>query len=409
MYFRSQNGYFGKFGGCFIPEILHNTIEDLNRHYKSAQEDPEFWQEYLRLLSTYSSRSTPLTHCQNLSKHFGGAQIYVKREDLGHTGAHKVNNVLGQGLLAKRMGKKRVIAETGAGQHGVATATMAAKFNLDCKIYMGSKDMDRQYPNVFWMEKLGATVERVSHGGGTLKDSIDETLRDWANSFEDTHYVMGTVCGPHPFPEMVAWFQSVIGTEAREQILNQAGKLPTAVYACIGGGSNATGMYGAFIDDDVKLVGVEAGGQGIPSGLHAARIASNDAAIGVTQGYKTIFLQDSDGQMKHTSSIAAGLDYTGISPILADLADKGRLQVEAAEDEEVIETLKLVVAKEGIIPALETTHAFVQAFKDAPKMKETDIILINQSGRGDKDIFAIADAFKDKDFKHYLQQRACHT
>ena len=404
MYFRSKNGYFGQFGGCFIPEILHHTMQDLLENYHKAQQDTSFWQEYLSLLETYSSRPTPITYCANLTEHFGGARIFVKREDLGHTGAHKINNVLGQGLLAKRMGKKRVIAETGAGQHGVATAIMAARMGFECKIYMGSKDMERQYPNVFWMKKLGASVESVRHGGGTLKDSIDETLRDWANSFTDTHYVMGTVCGPHPFPEMVAWFQSVIGTEAKEEMLKRHGGLPARVYACVGGGSNACGIFGAFVDEkEVGLVGVEAGGKGVETGLHAARIASKDASIGITQGYKTVFLQDQDGQMKETSSIAAGLDYTGISPILADLADRGRLKVQAARDDEVIEALKLLVEKEGIIPALESSHAFVQAFKDAAMMDKKESILINLSGRGDKDIFSIARALSDEEFKEYLK------
>lgn len=410
VYFKSHNGYFGEFGGCFIPEILHNTLSQLRDHYDKARKDESFWQAYLDLLHEYSGRPTPLTFCPHLTEHFGGAKIFLKREDLNHSGAHKINNVLGQGLLTKRMGKPRVIAETGAGQHGMATAIMAARFGFRCRIFMGAKDIDRQFPNVFWMKKLGAEVVGVEHGGATLKDAIDETLRDWAQSFEDTHYVMGTVCGPHPFPEMVAWFQSVIGDEARRQALQQIGHLPKAVYACVGGGSNACGIFGAFVGDkETRLVGVEAGGRGLSTGQHAARLSSNDGATGVTQGYKTRFLQNQDGQMRDTSSIAAGLDYTGISPILADLWQQGRLEAATATDEEVVATLRLVIAKEGLIPALESTHAFCQAFKDAPKMGKSDAIIINMSGRGDKDIFAIADAFDDKEFRAYLKQRSAPT
>ena len=405
MYFESNKGYFGEFGGAFVPEILHNTLAELVKVYEEVKLDPSFWQEYKEILTNYSSRETPVTFCENLSKHLGGAKIYLKREDLNHTGAHKVNNVIGQGLLAKRMGKKRVIAETGAGQHGVATAIMAARMGFECTIYMGAKDVHRQYPNVFWMEKLGATVVRVEDGGGTLKDSIDEALRDWTNNFSDTHYVLGTACGPHPFPEMVAWFQSVIGTEAKAQMLNLTGSLPDRVYACVGGGSNALGAFGAFKPHkEVRLIGAEAGGHGTHTGKHASRLDSKDGAIGITQGYKTIFLQNQDGQMRDTASIAAGLDYTGISPILAHLHQEGRLEIQSATDDEVIKSLKMLIAQEGIIPALESTHALACAFRDAPKAPE-ESFLINLSGRGDKDIFSIADALDDEGFKNYLKQR----
>ena len=292
---RATNGYFEGFGGAFIPEVLHATFEELKVAFEAARQDPSFWNEYAELMSTYSCRPTPLTFAENLTQHFGGARIYIKREDLNHTGAHKANNVMGQGLLVKRMGKKRVIAETGAGQHGVATATMAAKFGLACTIYMGELDVERQRPNVFWMERLGATVVTVKDGSRTLKDAINEAFRDWVSNMDDTHYVFGTACGPHPFPEMVTYFQSIIGQEARRQILERTGQLPKRVYACVGGGSNAMGIFSGFLDDPgVELIGVEAGGDGVDTRRHAARLSSKDASIGVAQGYKTYFLQNED-------------------------------------------------------------------------------------------------------------------
>lgn len=401
-----RKGYFGKFGGMFIPEILKTTFEELIEAYEDIRKDPQFWHQYESLMSTYSCRPTPITHAENLSSYFGGAKILIKREDLNHTGAHKANNVMGQGLLVKKMGKSRVIAETGAGQHGVATATMAAKFGFDCTIYMGAEDVQRQRPNVFWMEKLGATVVAVEDGSQTLKDAINAAFRDWATNMDTTHYVMGTVCGPHPFPEMVAWLQSIIGKEARSQMLAQYNQLPNRVYACVGGGSNAMGIYGGFLDDkEVELVGVEAGGLGIETGKHAARLSSPDGSLGVCQGYKTIFLQDSDGQMKDTHSVSAGLDYVGVSPILAHLHETGRVRFESATDSEVMEAENLTIKKEGIIPALESAHAFVQAFKEAPKLSKDDIILINLSGRGDKDIFTIADAYQDKKWQDFIIKR----
>ena len=402
----TKQGYFGNWGGAFIPEVLHQTFVELADYFRKAQNDPEFWKEYLDIMSTYSCRPTPLTHAENLSRHFGGAQIYIKREDLNHTGAHKANNVMGQGLLVKRMGKKRVIAETGAGQHGMATATMAAKFGLSCTIYMGEVDVARQRPNVFWMEKMGAEVVSVKDGARTLKDAINEAFRDWVTNIDSTHYVFGTACGPAPFPEMVSWFQSVIGQEAIEQIHKQHGKNPAKVYACVGGGSNAMGLFGRFLQEDgVELVGVEAGGLGIESGKHAARLCGNSASPGVAQGYRTMFLQDNDGQMMETHSVAAGLDYVGVSPILSDLWEKGRVRFESATDQEVIEALDLTMKKEGIIPALESAHAFVQAFKDAPLLTKEDAVIINMSGRGDKDIFTIAHAFDDPSWKEFIIQR----
>ncbi len=402
-----KQGYYGSFGGMFIPEILNKNFDELIRQYNEARRDPPFWEEYKNLMESYSSRPTPVTYAQNLSTHFGGAQIYIKREDLNHTGAHKVNNVMGQGLLTKRMGKTRVIAETGAGQHGVATATMAAKFGFECEIYMGEVDVKRQRPNVFWMEKLGAKVNVVQNGTKTLKDAINAAFRDWAASMDTTHYVLGTACGPHPFPEMVAWFQSIVGQEAREQILKAAGKLPSRVYACVGGGSNSLGIFSGFFNDGgVELVGVEAGGLGLGSGQHAARLCAKEGRTGIAQGMKTIFVQNDEGKMNDTHSISAGLDYIGVSPILANMQAEKKARFEAATDNEVVEAVKLTIRKEGIIPALESAHAFAQAFKEAPKMKKDDVILINQSGRGDKDIFIIADAIKDPEWEKFIIEKA---
>lgn len=401
-----REGYYGEFGGTFLPEILAATIAELQACFRECKQDPAFWAEYVELLRSYSGRPTPITYLENLSNKLGGARIYVKREDLNHTGSHKVNNVMGQGLICKRLGKKRVIAETGAGQHGFATATMAARFGYQCKIYMGAVDVARQRPNVFWMENLGAEVVAVQDGQRTLKDAINECLRDWVTNMADTHYVLGTACGPHPFPEMVSFFQSIIGKEAREQIVQEAGKLPDRVFACVGGGSNAIGIFQGFMDDDVELVGVEAGGHGPESGLHAARLAYNDASVGVAQGFKTYFLQNDDGNMLETHSIAAGLDYIGVNPILADQWQKGRVRFEAATDEEVRETLKLVMRTEGLIPALESTHAFARALAEAPYMSRDEVILINQSGRGDKDIFTVADAIDDDHWKQFIKDKA---
>jgi tryptophan synthase beta chain len=401
-----KRGYFGNFGGAFLPEILVATFDELEGVYNTAKNDPLFWQDYERLMSSYSCRPTPITFAENLTRHFGGARIFIKREDLNHTGAHKANNVMGQGLLVKRMGKTRVIAETGAGQHGVATATMAARFGFDCTIYMGEVDVERQRPNVFWMEQMGATVVPVTDGTRILKDAINEAFRDWVTHMDTTHYVLGTACGPHPFPEMVSWFQSIVGQEARRQMLEREGRLPSRVYACVGGGSNAMGIFSGFFDDDVQLVGVEAAGRGLDTGEHASRLCSTDASVGVAQGYKTYFLQNEDGQMRETHSIAAGLDYVGVSPILSDLKESGRVRFEGATDREVIEALRLTMQNEGVIPALESAHAFARAFKEAPQMSGNEIVLINQSGRGDKDIFTIADAFEDPKWKQFIIEKA---
>ncbi len=400
-------GYFGRFGGMFIPEILVATLQELQAAFEAVKRDPAFWKTYQSLMATYSCRPTPLTYCENLTRHFNAPHFYIKREDLNHTGAHKLNNVMGQGLVVQRMGKRRVIAETGAGQHGVATATMAAKFGFECMIYMGEVDVARQRPNVFWMEQLGATVVPVKDGSRTLKDAINEALRDWATNMDTTHYVLGTVCGPHPFPEMVAYFQSIIGKEAKAQMLSEAGRLPSRVYACVGGGSNALGIFQGFLyDPEVELVGVEAAGEGLKSGKHASRLASEDASVGVAQGYKTYFLQDDDGQMRETHSVAAGLDYIGVSPILAAYHEEGRIRFEAATNDEVLEATRLTMKKEGIIPALESAHALACTFREASEMSSDDVILVNLSGRGDKDIFTIADALGDESWKRFIAKKA---
>ncbi|MBF0357178.1 MAG: tryptophan synthase subunit beta [Magnetococcales bacterium] len=401
-----KKGYFGSYGGAFIPEILHETFQQLTAQYEAARSDPAFWAEYIALMENYSGRPTPLTYAANLSKQLN-KEIYIKREDLNQTGAHKANNVMGQGLLVKRMGKTRVIAETGAGQHGVATATMAARMGFECTIYMGAVDVERQRPNVFWMQQLGAKVVPVTSGSQTLKDAVNEALRDWVGSMDTTHYVLGTACGAHPFPEMVSWFQSVIGKEAREQIIKLAGRLPDRVYACVGGGSNAMGVFQGFLENqEVELIGVEAGGKGISTGQHAARLASSDATDGVAQGYRTFFLQDSDGQMLDTHSVAAGLDYVGVSPILADLHSKGRVRFIAATDDAVVEALKFLMKNEGLIAALESSHAVAGALAEMDGLADGSVVIINLSGRGDKDIFTVADALGDPGWRQFIAQKA---
>lgn len=404
---QSNNGYFGQFGGKFIPEVLQTVFDQLIESFESIKNDESFWKDFRYELENFSNSPTPLMLAKNLTEYFGTAKIYIKREDLNQTGAHKINNVIGQGLLAKRMGKKRVIAETGAGQHGVATATMAARLGLECVVYMGEVDVKRQRPNVFWMEKMGAKVIPVKSGNGILKDAINEAMKDWITHVEDTHYVLGTACGPHPFPEMVSLFQRVIGENAREQILEQEGTLPTKVYACVGGGSNAMGIFQGFLDEaSVELIAVEAGGKGLDSKMHAARLASADASIGIAQGYKTYFIQNKDGQLQETHSISAGLDYVGVSPILSDLHEKGRVRFEAATDDEVMQAHGFIMRKEGIVPALESTHAFARCFKEMPQLSKNDVVIINQSGRGDKDLFTIAEAYDDESWKEFIINKA---
>ncbi|GIW01822.1 tryptophan synthase subunit beta [Roseiflexus sp.] len=381
-------GRFGPYGGAYIPETLAPAVAALEQAYANARQDPEFWAELDRLHRSYTGRPTPLTFAQRLTEHLSGAQIYLKREDLAHTGAHKINNALGQGLLAKRMGKTRIIAETGAGQHGVATATVCALLGMECVVYMGVDDMARQQPNVFRMRLLGAEVRGVASGSRTLKDAINEAMRDWVTN-PDSYYLLGSALGPHPYPTMVRDFQSVIGREAREQMLALTGRLPDVVLACVGGGSNAIGIFHAFLDDaEVALRGVEAGGRGITPGDHAARFAGGRP--GVLQGTYTYVLQNDDGQIGLTHSVSAGLDYAAIGPEHALLHDQGRATYTVANDEEALDAFQTLARLEGIIPALESAHAVAEAIKLAPTMRPDQIILINLSGRGDKDIFTVA-------------------
>lgn len=401
-----KNGYFGQYGGRFVPEILIPALDELNAAFLEILRDEDFYKQYYSLLMDFSGRPTPLTYAAALTEYFGRGRIYVKREDLNHSGAHKINNVLGQGLVMKRLGKKRVIAETGAGQHGVATAIMAAKMGFQATIYMGAEDAERQYANVFWMKQLGAEVVPVKSGTATLKDAINEALRDWAGNFDTTHYVLGTACGPRPFPEMVTYFQSVISQEIKKQIQSIYGRNPNRIYACLGGGSNAMGAFHEFLDDkEVELIAVEAGGKGENSGKHASRIAYRQAKTGISQGYKTLFLQDEDGQMLDTWSISAGLDYVGVSPILAHLSEVDRVRVMAATDDQVIEAFKLVVSKEGLIPALESTHAFAGLFQEIENTSSEDVFIVNMSGRGDKDIFNVGEALNDPGWKSFVMER----
>jgi tryptophan synthase beta chain len=407
---RSDNGFFGEFGGRFVPEILLPALTELEDLFFGLRDDPAFWQEYLTLTQEFSGRPTPLTPLRRLSAQLGGAQIWLKREDLNHSGAHKINNVLGQGLLVQRMGKKRVIAETGAGQHGLATAIMAARLGLDATIYMGAEDIERQYSNVFWMRQLGSKVVGVTTGAQTLKEALDEALRDWAASVENTHYVLGTACGPAPFPELVSYFQSVISDEIKAQSMKQMGRLPDEVVACVGGGSNAMGAFAAFLEDeDVKLVGIEAGGISLTDGQHSIRLSQNTGETGIAQGYKTLFLQNDDGQLGDTHSIAAGLDYVGVSPILAHLSQQGRVIADSATDSEVTEAFSLLMKTEGIIPALESAHGLAGGFKRAQQMTPEQNLVINLSGRGDKDIFTVARAFPQPEWAGFLQREATRS
>jgi tryptophan synthase beta chain len=407
---RSENGYFGEFGGRFVPEILLPALTELEDLFFGLRDDPAFWQEFVTLTQEFSGRPTPLTPLRRLSKQLGGAQIWLKREDLNHSGAHKINNVLGQGLLVQRMGKQRVIAETGAGQHGLATAIMAARLGLESTIYMGAEDIERQYSNVFWMRQLGSNVVGVTTGAQTLKEALDEALRDWAASVETTHYVLGTACGPAPFPELVSYFQSIISDEIKEQSTRQMGRLPDEIVACVGGGSNAMGAFGAFLEiPEVKLVGVEAGGISLEDGQHSIRLSQGTGETGIAQGYKTLFLQNEDGQLGDTHSIAAGLDYVGVSPILAYLSQQGRVIPESATDDEVTEAFSLLMKTEGIIPALESAHGLAGGFKRAIQMKPEQNIVINLSGRGDKDIFTVARAFPQAEWTEFLQREAVRS
>ena len=380
--------YYGQFGGQYVSESLMNTLAELEKAFDEAIRDPEFAKDYIYYLQEYVGRATPLYYAERISKKYG-ADIFLKREDLNHTGAHKINNVIGQILLAKRMGKTKVIAETGAGQHGVATATGAALFDMECTVFMGAEDIERQKLNVFRMEMLGAKVQPVTTGSATLKDATNEAIRTWAEKAEDTFYIIGSAVGPHPYPKMVKEFQRIISTEARKQILEKTGKLPDAVVACVGGGSNSIGMFADFINDkDVDLIGVEAGGLGIETGKHASAMALGQ--VGVLHGMKTYLLQDEIGNIQLAHSISAGLDYPGVGPEHAYLRDSGRAKYVSVTDKECMDALMELCRMEGIIPAIESAHAIAYAMKLAPTMRKDQIIVVNVSGRGDKDVAAIA-------------------
>jgi tryptophan synthase beta chain len=383
-----RRGYFGTYGGRFVPETLMPALEEVEEAFFHSLRDKNFQLQLTHLQKTYIGRPTPLYFAERLTEHLGGAKIYLKREDLAHTGAHKINNAVAQVLLAKMMGKKRVIAETGAGQHGVATATGAALFGLDCEIYMGTEDMERQVLNVFRMKLLGAKVTEVPTGSRTLKDAINEALRDWTSSVRTTHYVMGTVFGPHPFPVMVRHFQSVIGRETKQQILAAEGRLPDYLIACVGGGSNAMGLFYAFLADSVEMIGVEAGGKGIETGEHAARFAGG--SIGVFQGCKSYLLQDNNGNVLGTHSVSAGLDYASIGPEHSFLKDSGRVRYAYATDDEALAAFELLSKTDGIIPALESAHALAEVGKRAPALSRNALMVVNLSGRGDKDVQHVA-------------------
>jgi tryptophan synthase beta chain len=393
--FPDARGYYGAYGGRFVPETLIAPLVELTAAYEALQGDAPFWRELETLLHDYVGRPTPITHVKRLTAACGGAQIWLKREDLAHTGAHKINNALGQALLARRLGKKRVIAETGAGQHGVASATVAALLGLSCVVYMGVDDMQRQAPNVLRMRLLGAEVRPVDAGSRTLKDAINEAFRDWAADPEGSYYLMGSALGPHPYPRMVRDFQSVIGREAREQILRQAGRLPDILIACVGRGSNAAGLFHAFLDDPVEMIGVEAGGEGIAGGRHAARFAdARRGRVGVLHGVKSYVLQDEHGQVAATHSISAGLDYPSVGPEHANWHDTGRVRYTIATDEQSLHAFQELSRTEGILPALESAHAVAEAMRLAATLPASALLLVNLSGRGDKDLDTVERALE---------------
>ena len=405
-YILNKSGHFGSYGGRYIPELLIPVMEELEKAFYLYKRDKKFSKELNDLYQNFSGRPTPLYFCENLTKKLGGAKIYLKNEGLNITGAHKINHCLGQILLAERMGKKRVIAETGAGQHGLATATVAAKFGMECVIYMGAKDYARQRTNVFWMERLGAKVVPVKSGGQILRDAINEALRDLISNPNDTHYLLGTVCGPHPYPAMNTFFQKIVGEELRKQLKKQTGKLPDYLVACVGGGSNAMGLFHNFLDDkEVTMVAVEAGGKGIKSKGHKFEHAARfqEGQVGVVEGFKSYFLQDENGQIGETHSISAGLDYSGVGPQLSYLKDIGRIQASYATDKEVLKAYELLCRTEGIIPALESAHALVEVIKLAPKLSKEKTIVWNCSGRGDKDLFITSRFFGKNEFCDYLK------
>jgi tryptophan synthase beta chain len=403
-----SEGRYGDFGGMYVSEMLMPIMLELSDAFEEAVHDKHFLEELKSLQDHYTGRPTPLYYAHNLTQRIGGAKMYLKNEGLLHTGAHKMNHCLGQGILAKRMGKTRVIAETGAGQHGLATATMCAKLGFECVIYMGAKDIRRQRPNVFWMERLGAKVIPVTSGGQILKDSINEALRDLVTNPLNTHYLLGTVCGPHPYPKMNTYFQKIVSEEMRMQLKEQTGKdLPDVIVACVGGGSNSLGAFFDFLDDEVELIGVEAGGEGTSGFKHAARFFRGETggSVGISEGMKSYFLQNSDGQMQDTHSISAGLDYTGVSPLHSWLREEGRVKFSFALDDEVIASWKMLAETEGIFPALESAHAVAEGVKRAKRMKKDQVLVINVSGRGDKDLFIVTDRVKDQEFERFLKER----
>ncbi|MGD9564354.1 MAG: tryptophan synthase subunit beta [Pyrinomonadaceae bacterium] len=392
----NERGYWGEYGGRFVPETLVAPLDELTEAYFSNRDDAAFRAEFNSLLKDFVGRPSPLYLAERLTEKLGGARIYLKREDLNHTGAHKINNCIGQILLARRMRKKRIIAETGAGQHGVATATVCARFGLECVVYMGTEDMRRQELNVFRMRLLGAEVRGVDSGSRTLKDAINEALRDWVTNVDTTYYLLGSALGPHPYPLIVRDFQSVIGREAREQILEKEGRLPNLLIACVGGGSNSIGLFHEFLNDSgVRMIGVEAGGRGNSLGEHAARFMA-DAAVGILQGTKSYLLQDKAGQVAMTHSVSAGLDYASIGPEHAFLHDQGRVEYVSALDDEALEAFKVLSETEGIIPALESSHAVAHIIKIAPEMPREAVVIVNVSGRGDKDVNTVAGLYRQK-------------
>jgi len=398
-----KDGHFGSFGGRYVHEVLVHIMDDLRDAFFDAVEDETFVRALQKLHRTYTGRPTPLYHCENLSAKLGGAQIFMKNEGLLHTGAHKINHCLGQALIAKRMGKKRVIAETGAGQHGLATATVCAKFGLDCTVYMGAKDYARQRPNVFWMEQLGATVIPVTDGDQTLRDAINAALRDLISHPEETHYLLGTVCGPNPYPAMNTYFQKIIGEEVRTQIEDQTGGTPDYLIACVGGGSNALGLFYDFLDDEnVHMIGVEAGGKGVEGHEHAARFQGG--SVGVAEGFKSYFLQNGDGQLSSTHSISAGLDYAGVGPQIAYLQETKRVTFSYAMDRDVISAYQRLAQTEGVFAALESSHAVAEVITLAPTLNQEQIIVFNCSGRGDKDLFIVTKELGDSGFKTFLSE-----
>lgn len=394
-------GYFGEFGGSYVPEMLLPTLEDIEKVFDLAIKDKTFMKEFEALLKDFSGRPTPLTFAKNITEKYGGAKCYLKNEGLNHTGAHKITHCIGQALIARCLGKTTLIAETGAGQHGLATATVAAKLGFKCKIFMGREDIFRQRPNVFWIEKLGAEVIPVTYGSRTLKDAVNEALKYWMQNLADTHYVIGSVLGPAPYPRMNRTFQSIIGREVRFQLQEFEHKLPDAIIACVGGGSNAIGIFSEFIDEtSVSLIAVEAGGIGNAVGEHASKARSGK--MGIAQGYKSLFLQDKDGQIAPTHSIAAGLDYPGIGPELAALKEKGRVEFQTVSDRVALDAVNTLARLEGIIPALESAHAVASALKLLPSLSKNKTVVVNLSGRGDKDLFLIARAMRDLSFHEFL-------